>query len=118
MSQPPGILSLGSSKTVAKRRLTAFSSILLILLWYVPQYEREVENTILVFPQNARKGGSKPKLLSRPFLRTTSVYLLVMYLNAIEAMSSRAEPSRSLSSMFEAIWIIALPDDCGAAACA
>ncbi|MGB5015203.1 MAG: hypothetical protein WBO68_14375, partial [Pyrinomonadaceae bacterium] len=52
--KPPKTLSLTPLKTVAERVFSTFSSILLIKLWYVPQFEREVKNTRLVFPKNAQ----------------------------------------------------------------
>ena len=51
MSQASKTLSLTRLKTVAEHHFTAFFAILLIKLWYVPQFKSEVENTRLVFPQ-------------------------------------------------------------------
>ncbi|MGB5015052.1 MAG: hypothetical protein WBO68_13600, partial [Pyrinomonadaceae bacterium] len=48
--KPPKTLSLAPLKTVAERVFSTFSSILLIKLWYVPQFELEVKITHLVHP--------------------------------------------------------------------
>ena len=50
--KPLKTLSPGPLITVAERILTAFSSILLIKLWYVPQFDQKQEKTRLAFPEN------------------------------------------------------------------